>query len=75
MDVVRKLKSRLALLGMTTGELASAVGVSRATLYRWFDQNCQPIPLDVLRKIRAALRLTETDFVDIFLPEYSQERE
>ena len=75
MDVVRKLKSRLALLGMTTGELASAVGVSRATLYRWFDQNCQPIPLDVLRKIRAALRLTETDFVDIFLPEYSQARE
>jgi len=75
MDVVRKLKSRLALLGMTTGELASAVGVSRATLYRWFDQNCQPIPLDVLRKIGAALKLTETDFVDIFLPKYSQERE
>jgi len=75
MDVVRKLKSRLALLGMTTGELASAVGVSRATLYRWFDQNCQPIPLDVLRKIGTALKLTETDFVDIFLPKYSQERE
>lgn len=58
---------------MTTGELAAAVGVSRATLYRWFDQNCQPIPLDILRKIGATLHLTESDFVDIFLPMYSQE--
>ena len=72
MDTVRKLKSRLALLDMRTEDLAEVIGVNPATLYRWYNLNCRTIPLEKLHQIGKALNLTKDEFMDIFLPNYSQ---
>lgn len=72
MDVTLKLKSKMVLLNMSLEELAKQADISRATLYRWFNDNCRAVPLESVRKISEALRLTRDEVLDIFLPNYSQ---
>ena len=58
MDVGKRIKERRKEIGMSVEQLASKLGKSRATLYRYENGDIENLPLDILGPVAKALHTT-----------------
>lgn len=58
MDIGKRIKERRKELGMSADQLASKLGKSRATLYRYENGDIENLPLDILEPVAKALHTT-----------------
>ena len=58
MKIGQRIKERRKELGIGADQLASKLGKSRATLYRYENGDIENMPLDILEPIAEALRTT-----------------
>lgn len=63
---INKLKGRMVENGMNVEQLADAIGIDRATLYRKLN-NAEKITIGEVVKMKEALFLDDADAYDIFL--------
>ena len=56
MTTAQRMQSRRIQLGLSADEVATAIGVSRATLYRWESGEIEKIPMSRTEDIARALR-------------------
>lgn len=58
MDIGKRIKERRKEMGMSADQLASKLGKSRATLYRYENGDIENLPLDILEPVAKALHTT-----------------
>lgn len=58
MTIGERIKSRREELGISVDELASVLGVNRATVYRYESNEIAKFPVDILESVAKALRTT-----------------
>lgn len=63
---VNKLRGKIVENGMNVEELASKIGVDRASLYRKLN-NAEKITIGDAAKMKEALALSDTEAYEIFL--------
>lgn len=63
---VEKLKSTITDKNSTPNKLANDIGIDRATLYRKLKKS-ESFNIGEVEKIKASLKLTKEETVDIFL--------
>ena len=63
---INKLRGKIVERGMTVPELAVEINVDRSSLYRKLN-NFEKVTIGEAIKIKAALNLSDSDALDIFL--------
>lgn len=58
MTIGERIKRRREELGISVDELASVLGVNRATVYRYESNEIAKFPVDILESVAKALRTT-----------------
>jgi repressor LexA len=58
MDIADRIKKRRNELGITVDEIAEALGVNRATVYRYESKEIEKMPLTVLEPLAEVLKVT-----------------
>ncbi len=58
MTIGERIKKRREELGISVDELASVLGVNRATIYRYESNEIAKFPVDILESVAKALRTT-----------------
>jgi repressor LexA len=58
MDIAERIKKRRIELGITVDEIAEALNVNRATVYRYESKDIEKMPLTVLEPLAEVLRVT-----------------
>lgn len=62
---VNLFRAELAKNELSVPQFAEKIGVSKTTVYRWFD-NPRTIPLEYLQMSKRLLRISDSDFLEIF---------
>lgn len=58
MEIHERIKARRLALGLSADDIAGAIGVSRATVYRYESKDIEKLPLDILAPLAEALKTT-----------------
>ena len=59
-----RIKKRRKILGLSADEVAEAIGVSRATLYRYESENCHKVPMAILSPLARLLKTDAPSLLD-----------
>ena len=58
MEIHERIKARRQALGLSADDIAEAIGVSRATVYRYESKDIEKLPLDILAPLAEVLKTT-----------------
>lgn len=58
MEIHERIKARRLALGLNADDVAEAIGVSRATVYRYESKDIEKLPLDILAPLAKVLKTT-----------------
>jgi transcriptional regulator with XRE-family HTH domain len=58
MTVYERIKARRKEIGMTAEDVAEALGISRATVYRYESAEIEKVPINIIQDLAKVLRTT-----------------